>query len=257
MASVVLCHSGSTSGCQHWFLLPFASVVYVTESTSRAGDSTQRSELLGFLSERVSTPSSVLESPSTLTLLCWLGLSRSSFPHSIPHSAVLYIGSWKPFCDSAGACCCWSTVRVLSTRTPCFSSRAAFQPVSPQPVSPQGAPPTDVGLCSCSWVKLQMGLVFTVTKSIWMAAHHQAQQLFPPVWCHLQAQQHTLWPTQDKSLQYPSYSSTSLYDTLSTSFWLHPSNQSFLYHLALQQSVMSKSGYENIVGDRAENLAKV
>lgn len=205
----------------------------------------------------VSTPSSVLESPSTLTLLCWLGLSRSSFPHSIPHSAVLYIGSWKPFCDSAGACCCWSTVRVLSTRTPCFSSRAAFQPVSPQPVSPQGAPPTDVGLCSCSWVKLQMGLVFTVTKSIWMAAHHQAQQLFPPVWCHLQAQQHTLWPTQDKSLQYPSCSSTSLYDTLSTSFWLHPSNQSFLYHLALQQSVMFKSGYENIVGDRAENLAKV
>lgn len=147
-------------------------------------------------------------------------------------------------------------VRVMSTRTPGFSSRDAFQ----LPVPSQYHCKVlllQVGLCSCSWIKLQMGLVFTVTKSLWMAAPSSSTATIPPNLVSSASTQHTFSLTQDKSLQYPSYSPTSLYDTLSISFWIHPSKQSFLYHLVLQQSVMSKSGYKNIVGDRAENLAEV
>lgn len=68
MASVVLCHSDSTPGCQHWFLLPFTLVLYVIQSRPKAGYSTRGSVLLDFLTEHVSTPNSVLVNPSTLTL---------------------------------------------------------------------------------------------------------------------------------------------------------------------------------------------
>lgn len=67
----------------------------------------------------------------------------------------------------------------MSTRTPGFSSRDAFQLSVPSQYHCKVLL-LQIGLCSCSWIKLQMGLVFTVTKSLCKAAPSSTTATIPP-----------------------------------------------------------------------------